>query len=189
MRGDSEPDFLGPGAVSPILGKVHWSGGAEEALRDALEMEKAVTASIKSLVEACDGPGDYHAADWYKKNEILYFSLISPRIFCVKKMYDKAPQKDISRFSYSNILILAAKKPLRNPSLTAATLIAATNCFIAQQKAFRRLARGAAGGPEAAVGHGQLPGRLQEGPRGAGGLDVQPAARGEAAGMILLSTS
>ena len=41
MRGDSEPDFLGPGAVSPILGKVHWSGGAEEALRDALEMEKA----------------------------------------------------------------------------------------------------------------------------------------------------
>ena len=42
-----------------------WSDG-EEALRDALGMEKAVTAAIKQLVEACDNEhlSDYHAADW-----------------------------------------------------------------------------------------------------------------------------
>ena len=39
---------------------------AEEALRDALAMEKAVTGSIKLLVDACDNDRfqDYHAADW-----------------------------------------------------------------------------------------------------------------------------
>ncbi len=65
MRGDTDTDFLGRGAINPILGKVKWSDG-EEALRDALDMEKSVTASIKALVEACDSDelSDFHAADW-----------------------------------------------------------------------------------------------------------------------------
>ena len=67
MRGDAAvADLLGDGdALLPILGKSTWLD-AEEALRDALAMEKLVTGSIKRLVDACDNEAvqDYHAADW-----------------------------------------------------------------------------------------------------------------------------
>ena len=47
MRGDVDNDFLGGGDVlAPILGKTAWLD-AEDALRDALAMEKLVTGSIK----------------------------------------------------------------------------------------------------------------------------------------------
>jgi hypothetical protein len=50
MRGDESMDLLGDqGSILPILGKTSWDDG-EDALRDALEMEKIVTGSIKSLV-------------------------------------------------------------------------------------------------------------------------------------------
>ena len=65
MRGDSFSDFLGNEDVVPLLGKSTWMDG-EEALRDALTMEKMVTGSIKRLVDVCedDSGKDYHAADW-----------------------------------------------------------------------------------------------------------------------------
>ncbi len=51
-----------------------WTDG-EEALRDALQMEKTVTASIKQLVQSCDGGGgggsDFYAADWLSGEDWL----------------------------------------------------------------------------------------------------------------------
>ena len=52
-RGDSESDFLGSDPIVPILGKHTWLDG-EEALRDALLMEKTVTGSIKKIIDTCD---------------------------------------------------------------------------------------------------------------------------------------
>jgi hypothetical protein len=50
MRGDESMEFLGPDeSILPMLGKSSWTD-AEEALRDALGMEKIVTGSIKTLV-------------------------------------------------------------------------------------------------------------------------------------------
>ena len=48
-----------------ILGKTTWADG-EEALRDALTMEKAVSKAMKTLIDTCDNDqtSDYHAADW-----------------------------------------------------------------------------------------------------------------------------
>ena len=66
MRGDALSDFLVAGSdMLPLLGKVTWEDG-EEALRDALNMEKLVTGSIKQIVDACDNDAnqDYYSADW-----------------------------------------------------------------------------------------------------------------------------
>ena len=52
-RGDTETDFLGPDPILPSLGKNTWVD-AEEALRDALHMEKMVTGSIKAIIDVCD---------------------------------------------------------------------------------------------------------------------------------------
>ena len=60
MRGNLDSDFFS--SIHPVLGKTSWQDG-EEALRDALEMEKKVSMQIKKLIDACEG-GDYHAADW-----------------------------------------------------------------------------------------------------------------------------
>lgn len=64
-RGDEEINLLGSDPILPILGKNTWADG-EEALRDALEMEKIVSGSIKKLIDVCDNDAkqDYHAADW-----------------------------------------------------------------------------------------------------------------------------
>ena len=68
-RGDTSNDFLGGEAgdeLLPILGKASWTD-AEEALRDALTMEKMVTGYIKGIIDVCEGGEegvDYHAADW-----------------------------------------------------------------------------------------------------------------------------
>lgn len=65
MRGDDDTNFLDSGDILPLLGKSRWEDG-EDALRDALAMEKMVTGSIKKLVDVCeaDESKDYHAADW-----------------------------------------------------------------------------------------------------------------------------
>lgn len=52
-RGDADTDFLGSDPIVPILGKTTWADG-EEALRDALHMEKKVTGSIKKIIDVCD---------------------------------------------------------------------------------------------------------------------------------------
>jgi len=59
MRGDNDNDFYAE--LSPVFNKYSWSDG-EEALKDALAMEKKVTGEIKLLVDKC--AADYHAADW-----------------------------------------------------------------------------------------------------------------------------
>ena len=48
-----------------LSGKSTWVDG-EDALRDALTMEKAVSKAIKVLIDKCDSDStsDYHAADW-----------------------------------------------------------------------------------------------------------------------------
>ena len=68
MRGDAETNIV-EGPINPIFGKNSWSDG-EEALRDALSMEKAVSASMKQMIDVCDGDEghDYHAADWLTGN-------------------------------------------------------------------------------------------------------------------------
>ena len=47
------------------IGKSTWVDG-EDALRDALTMEKAVSKAIKVLIDKCDSDtaSDYHTADW-----------------------------------------------------------------------------------------------------------------------------
>ncbi len=64
MRGDAETSASGL-SFSPMLDKRTWAD-AEEALRDALDMEKKVSGSIKKLVDVCENfnAPDYHAADW-----------------------------------------------------------------------------------------------------------------------------
>lgn len=59
MRGDNDNDFYSE--LFPILDKYSWTDG-EDALKDALKMEKAVTGAIKKLIDTC--ANDYHAADW-----------------------------------------------------------------------------------------------------------------------------
>jgi len=63
MRGNNDIDFFGGGEseLKPVNDKYSWRDG-EEALRDALDMEKSVTRSIKKLVDICEK--DFHAADW-----------------------------------------------------------------------------------------------------------------------------
>ena len=65
MRGDAETNFVGSAPITPILNKNEWSSG-EEALRDALAMEKTVSTSVRGMIDSCDGDAgsDYHAADW-----------------------------------------------------------------------------------------------------------------------------
>jgi len=60
MRGHKEEDFFT--GLKPIKGKASWTD-AEEALRDALEMEKTVTAAIKRLIDVCEKE-DVFSADW-----------------------------------------------------------------------------------------------------------------------------
>jgi len=65
MRGYQGNSFFEDGTIKPILNKNSWES-ASEALRDALDMEKAVTASMKNMIDVCskDGEDDPHAADW-----------------------------------------------------------------------------------------------------------------------------
>jgi len=60
MRGHIEEDFFT--GLKPELGKASWEN-AEEALRDALDMEKKVTSAIKKLIDVCEKE-DYFSADW-----------------------------------------------------------------------------------------------------------------------------
>ena len=63
--GDTTSDFLGNGKLEPILNKYVWNDGTE-ALRDALAMEKLVSANIKNMIDSCDNRNvnDYYSADW-----------------------------------------------------------------------------------------------------------------------------
>merc|ERR1711917_110747 len=66
MRGYHGNDFFESEPVKPILNKNSWAS-VSEALRDALTMEKTVTASMKSMIDVCaqvTGEDDPHAADW-----------------------------------------------------------------------------------------------------------------------------
>merc|ERR1712198_517758 len=65
LRGSQENDFLGGNPIKPILGKNTWDS-VSEALRDALKMEKAVSGSMKQMIDLCSqgGEDDPHAADW-----------------------------------------------------------------------------------------------------------------------------
>ena len=49
------------GDLLPIMDKYTW-GDAEEALRDALKMEKFVTKEIKSIIDVCS-EADSNASD------------------------------------------------------------------------------------------------------------------------------
>jgi len=60
MRGHIEEDFFT--GLKPELGRASWEN-AEEALRDALAMEKKVTSAIKKLIDVCEKE-DYFSADW-----------------------------------------------------------------------------------------------------------------------------
>jgi len=60
MRGNKDEDFFT--GLKPIKGKASWTD-AEEALRDALEMEKTVTAAIKRMIDVCE-KDDVFSADW-----------------------------------------------------------------------------------------------------------------------------
>jgi len=65
MRGYTGNSFFEAGPIKPILNKNTWQS-ASEALRDALDMEKTVTASMKNMIDVCTqvGMDDPHAADW-----------------------------------------------------------------------------------------------------------------------------
>merc|ERR1719259_839863 len=65
LRGSQENDFFSGYPIKPILGKNQWESVAE-ALRDALNMEKAVSGSMKQMIDLCSqgGEDDPHAADW-----------------------------------------------------------------------------------------------------------------------------
>jgi len=60
MRGNKDEDFFT--GLKPELNKAEWDS-AEEALRDALAMEKKVTAAIKKLIDVCEKE-DFFSADW-----------------------------------------------------------------------------------------------------------------------------
>jgi len=65
MRGYQETDFFQAQPIKPILQKNSWDS-VSEALRDGLSMEKAVTGSMKNMIDLCSqgGEDDPHAADW-----------------------------------------------------------------------------------------------------------------------------
>merc|ERR1711872_75797 len=65
MRGAAENDFFGGQPIKPILAKNQWESVAE-ALRDALKMEKAVSGSMKKMIDDCSQmyADDPHAVDW-----------------------------------------------------------------------------------------------------------------------------
>jgi len=82
MRGSLDNNFFQGNPIKPILGKNTWDSVAE-ALRDALTMEKAVSKSMKNMIDLCSqgtkeiidqtesqkklgqgGEDDPHAADW-----------------------------------------------------------------------------------------------------------------------------
>lgn len=65
MRGYEDNDFFGAEPVRPRLSKSNWTS-VSEALRDALDMEKAVSGSMKRMIDICSqgGEDDPHAADW-----------------------------------------------------------------------------------------------------------------------------
>ena len=65
MRGgDTTSDFFENGKLEPILDKYIWADGTE-ALRDALTMEKKVSANIREMIDNCDNDNvhDYFSAD------------------------------------------------------------------------------------------------------------------------------
>lgn len=66
MRGDTQDSgIVGDEVLKPVLKKYEWTN-MEEALRDALKMEKYVTGAVKGLIDTCDNDNtqDYHSADW-----------------------------------------------------------------------------------------------------------------------------
>jgi len=65
LRGAQENDFFQGSPIKPTLAKNQW-GSVSEALRDALKMEKAVSGSMKEMIDLCSqgGEDDPHAADW-----------------------------------------------------------------------------------------------------------------------------
>jgi len=65
MRGSPENNFFGGQPIKPILGVYQWDSVAQ-ALRHALDMEKAVSKSMKQMIDLCSqgGEDDPHAADW-----------------------------------------------------------------------------------------------------------------------------
>ena len=62
MRGDEQVD-IGIDSLRPILDKDTWTDG-DEALRDALDMEKAVSRAVRELIVKCEPVGDYYSADY-----------------------------------------------------------------------------------------------------------------------------
>ena len=62
MRGDEQVD-IGIDSLGPILDKDTWTDG-DEALRDALDMEKAVSRAVRELIVKCEPVGDYYSADY-----------------------------------------------------------------------------------------------------------------------------
>jgi len=64
MRGNLDEDFFS--SLKPIKNKSSWAD-AEEALRDALEMEKVVTGAMKAMIDQCsedDFSADWLTGDW-----------------------------------------------------------------------------------------------------------------------------
>ena len=76
MRGDEQMD-IGIDSLAPILGKDTWTDG-NEALRDALDMEKAVSRAVQELIKKCEPVGDYYSAD-YLTGEWLQEQLVGQR--------------------------------------------------------------------------------------------------------------
>jgi len=62
MRGHNELDIL-PSTIEPVNSKYEWDGSLS-ALRQALQMEKAVTESIKKIIDYCADAEDHHLADY-----------------------------------------------------------------------------------------------------------------------------
>merc|ERR1712121_159268 len=65
MRGSLENAFFGGEPIKPILGMYQWDS-VSQALRNALDMEKAVSRSMKNMIDLCSqgGEDDPLAADW-----------------------------------------------------------------------------------------------------------------------------
>jgi len=62
MRGHNELDIL-PSNLEPVNSKYEWDDSLS-ALRQALQMEKAVTESIKKIIDYCSDAEDHHLADY-----------------------------------------------------------------------------------------------------------------------------
>ena len=56
------PSLSSRGDLLPIMDKYSW-GDAEEALRDALKMEKFITKEIKSIIDVCSST-ESNVSDW-----------------------------------------------------------------------------------------------------------------------------